>query len=68
MPGGALLETLNHVEESLRRIEVSNVSQDVRFGADELIRLSQVGNATATDNLPRYPGGERIAGDAGESV
>ena len=65
---GALLKALDHGQEPLCRREVAHIGQDVRFGADELVGLGQVGSAAVTDELTRHPSRQRITGDAGERV
>ena len=47
---------------------VADAVDYVRFGADQLVRLSQVGSAAAADQLARHPRRQRIAGDAGEGI
>ena len=60
MPGDALLEALDHVQETLRGFEVAHVLQDVRLGADQLVRFREIGRAAVADQLPRHPRRQRV--------
>ena len=68
VPGDALLEDLDLLQEALRRGEVARVREDVGLRSDQLVGLSQVGGPAMTDHLARDPAGERVAGHSGEGV
>ena len=68
VPGGMLLEALDHVPEICGPSRDRAPLQHIGFGADQLVGFSQVGRAAVTHHLMRHPAQQRIAGDAGEGI
>src|SRR5919112_1687457 len=68
VPGDALFEALDHREEAPRGLEVLDGLQDVVLGPDQLVRLSQIGDAAVPDDLPTHPRHQRIRRDSRESI
>jgi hypothetical protein len=68
VPSDELLEPLDGPQKALRRLEVPDVVEDVRFGPDELVRLGEDGGATVLDDLLRYPADQGVGRDPRERV
>jgi hypothetical protein len=52
---------LDHLQEAARGTDVAHIFQDVRFRADQLIRLGKVGAAAVAQDQFRDVAGQRVA-------
>jgi hypothetical protein len=68
VPANELLEPLDRLQETLRRLQILDVIQNVGLGPDQLVRLGEDGPAPVLDDLLGNPADERVGRDPREGV